>query len=811
MTLFQPGTCRQNRYPSIALWIILPMMASLLAIAGGCSQEQAEHEGEGDTPPTQEIAITEAQPNASAWEKFQHNKDQLDQKYWAQELKAQKYERAFIVLWDAIRKSKDKLAALREISFSELRLGKATQVQHFEFDISKHSYAEGGQVIKGEDWPAYLEQMASEGFKLVQCEFHHQNFWEDDNGRPMSAFSSEFHVSNRSLKMRYILKGNLLVQWSDETDDKGNPLPAVIDASDFYRMERAGRQPYQTYYLPGALSALVSENSPMLVYDLNGDGLSDLMLPNINKKLINSGNFDFDVQSVSPNMPDKMMSGILADFTGDGYPDLLVGGGFQGEKKYIARDVVLTERTPIPMLVLYEGSKGGNFAEIGRAVFRSDLGLERPTSLTAGDVDGDGDLDLWVSQYKQPYREGQLPTPYYDANDGYPSFLLLNDGTGHMFTDATEAAGLAAKRYRRTYGNSLADMDEDGDLDLLVISDFSGVDLYFNDGKGNFSDVTTERLYNRHLFGMSHTFADFNLDGLMDFYVLGMSSTTARRLDAMGLGNPNFQDRNEMRDDMGYGNRMYVADASAHFKQPAFEAQVARSGWSWGCTDLDFDNDGDRDIYITNGHVSRESAVDYCTHFWRDDIYRLDSKEDEDLATVYSKVFDLENRHGYSWNGFEKNHFFVNQAGQGFFNASFLLGGAIVDDSRGVISDDFNGDGLVDLLMITYRYPDDHRIFFLRNEMETRNNWIGIRLQDSPVYGSPMGARIKVHTADGVMPAVISSGDSFLSQHPPVKHFGLGQVGEVEKIEVFWINGMKAVVNNPAVNKYHLIEPDLPG
>ena len=57
-------------------------------------------------------------------------------------------------------------------------------------------------------------------------------------------------------------------------------------------------------------------------------------------------------------------------------------------------------------------------------------------AITAGDVDGDRDLDLWVTQYKPGYRQGQMPTPYYDANDGEPSFLLLNDGRGH-FTDAT--------------------------------------------------------------------------------------------------------------------------------------------------------------------------------------------------------------------------------------------------------------------------------------------------------------------------------------------------------------------------------------
>ena len=108
-----------------------------------------------------------------------------------------------------------------------------------------------------------------------------------------------------------------------------------------------------------------------------------------------------------------------------------------------------------------------------------------------------------------------MPTPYYDANDGYPDTLLLNNGTG-QFTDGTKAAGLLAKQNRRTYSASFADLDGDHDLDLLTVCDFSGIDLYRNDGRGTYTDVTDQWVKQRHGFGMSHAVNDFDGDGAAD-------------------------------------------------------------------------------------------------------------------------------------------------------------------------------------------------------------------------------------------------------------------------------------------------------
>src|SRR6185503_12404655 len=163
---------------------------------------------------------------------------------------------------------------------------------------------------------------------------------------------------------------------------------------------------------------------------------------------------------------------------------------------------------------------------------------------------------------------------------GEPAFLLQNDGKGN-FKDITVEAGLGPKRFRWSYSASFVDLDEDRDMDLMVVSDFSGTDLYSNDGKGKFTDVTEKAIDNRSSFGMSHNFGDFNGDGKMDFYVLGMSSTTARRLTKMGISVDEFKKTQEMMMPMAYGNRMYYGtDEPGIFKSAPNNDMVARTGWA---------------------------------------------------------------------------------------------------------------------------------------------------------------------------------------------------------------------------------------
>ncbi len=718
---------------------------------------------------------------------------ELDQTVWKDEILAQQYERTFIRLWDDLRATDDPFAVLATFKFDKLKIGKPNNPEKLEDGITRWHISKIGQERNMEEWAASLNEYKNQGWHIVQTEWHHRRFEPPAEGPARSSFNVILHVRKKDARHRVIIDGMIHVTWTDRKDGHGNFIPKMIDAGLMDIYERDSFSPFKV----AQILPWWTEHSlhPLLVYDLNGDGLDEIVLAGVNRVYWNKGGMMFSEDLLLATPPPDIRGAVLGDFTGDGWVDILAGG--QGSYP-----------------LLFEGDEQGRFLYPPKEIRATGHTLTNPQCITAGDIDGDGDIDAWVTQYKQLYHLGQMPTPYYDANDGFASYLLINDnGT---FRDGTEEAGLATKRFRRTYSSSFIDLDEDGDLDLLVVSDFSGADVYLNDGEGRFTDVTGEALDEGAAFGMSYTSGDFNLDGRLDLYVVGMTSTTAQRLHQLGLGRIDFPKHQDMRMKMAYGNRLYLGGPGHAFRQSPLSRDVVHAGWSWGAANLDVDLDGDSDIYVTNGHVSRESATDYCSVFWRHDIYTGSSQTDEQINHVFQTSIQDATQRGMSWNGFEHNKLFINQGGKGFVEAAFLMGIALEDDGRAVVATDLDADGRTDLLVVSselFAAPIKlsssvngeafrERLIVLRNIWPKGQHWIGIRLAGQR---SPLGARIIVSSNGRKYLHHVVSGDSFQAQHPAAKVFGLGEHEKVDYIEVRWPGGVIERVENPKVDRYHAL------
>lgn len=744
---------------------------------------------------SQRETILDQQASKAELAALLEERSRFDETVWAQEVEAQKHEETIIKYWDRmLRPEDDKFAVLAEIPFQTITLDAPGDVIELEWGIQQTTFEGEWKTLDQEGWRQFLRDMKTQGYDINAVEFHQNSYDVDPNGNAVSVFSVLLNVIDENKTHRWTVNSKLRIEWTGEVDAEGLYVPGDLIVFDTTILEREGSDAFEHR----TLEPIIRPISHPVVYDQNRDGFSDILLPGHNIVLRNRGDGQFDEYPLflAPGIPPpkNLYTATAADFDGDGNIDLLC----------TALYATTPSSNPPMALILFRGDASGQFSTPGKHVTSPAVALKLPMCATAGDIDGDGDLDVWLAQYKNPYKSGQMPTPFYDANDGHPSYLLLNRGDG-TFDDATEASGLAPKRYRRTFAASFVDLDNDNDLDLLVSSDFAGSDIYFNDGSGHFTDETDAALKESDNFGMGHTFGDYNQDGALDFYVLGMGSTTMRRLNQMGLIRKDRPEYLERRTQMGYGNRMYLAQGKHAFLQPEFRDNVARSGWSWGTTSFDFDSDGDTDVYVANGHVSGTTTKDYCTQFWCHDIYTGDSQSSLVLADFFDETYGSFMADKRSWDGHQKNHLFMNQSGNNFVNVAFLMNAALGDDARSVISDDFNGDGRPDLLVTTSQGKWERALHLYINRWPIQNNWVGVRLRIEKGGPSTIGAVIRVRSTSGEQFAHITTGDSFRAQHAPMKHFGLGSDTSVESIEIRWPDGTTEVIKDPSINTYHIV------
>jgi len=706
----------------------------------------------------------------------------LDQSLWEPEVGAQRHEAIFTRLWDELLKTQDKFKVLAGFPFTTLNIGTVESSEELDLQIRRTKFSSGTLAFSPEKWYELLRKYRSAGYHIEHTEWHHSRFTPAiDDQAAKSQVSMTIHAFHQESSHRVIIRAHLAVDWSSTNDKEGMPAPKIITVNDMEILERHAPPAFKEVFKINGTSKnpLVL---PLHVYDLNGDGLSEIIVGGQNMLIRNKGKGIFEAETFLPGNPAIYDAAVLADFTGDGAVDYVA----VGQKGY-------------PLL--FEGDSEGKFTQAGRRA--ADAHFKQPKSFTAGDIDGDGDLDLFIANYKYAYRQGQWPTPYFDANDGFPAYLLRNDGKGN-FTDITKQSGLAPKRFRRTYSSSLVDLDDDLDMDLVVVSDYAGMDMYLNDGKGHFTDISDDFGGNRHFFGMGHTFADYNMDGKLDLYVIGMSSTTARRLEKMGLRRDDKPKFNQMRQNMGYGNRMFLRNGD-RFSEAPFNDLVARTGWSWGASSFDFDNDGDKDIFVANGHYSGKSTQDYCTTFWRHDIYTEGSKPDFEQDKLFQSVSSALRHADISWNGYEHKVLFMNNGGTDFINIAYLMGAAFEYDGRAVVTDDLDGDGRVDLLTVEFKTQgldkNSYTVHVYSNQLEQAGHWIGVHLQAGPGF-SPIGATIKLTSEKGIQMTRLVTGDSFSSQHPASAHFGLGQSKKIAAMEIQWPNGVVQRIENPKIDQY---------
>ncbi|MHC4229322.1 MAG: CRTAC1 family protein [Planctomycetota bacterium] len=400
--------------------------------------------------------------------------------------------------------------------------------------------------------------------------------------------------------------------------------------------------------------------------------------------------------------------------------------------------------------VLYRNNGDGTFTDVTKKT-----GVVNGSHTGAGacflDMDKDGDLDLYVSSYfdfsYEKHRTGVADGfPVYIGPASFPAapdVLYRNNGDG-TFTDVSKSSGVA-EHVSWGMGMVCGDYDNDGDTDIYVANDGAGNFLFKNDGTGKFEEVglITGVAYDIHGDGqgsMGVDFGDYDNDGLLDFYVTSYQGQLATLYK--NLGDDAFDDVTRLT---GAG-----------------EGTVSNVTWGTGLAD--FDNDGDRDIFVACGHL-------------------LDNVDLFDDRSTY----------------FETNVLLMNNGDGKFVNASKQSGDGmkVKLSSRGAGFDDLDNDGDVDVVILNSRWEPT----ILRNDSPSKGHWLQVRLQGVKTNRDGIGAQVKVVAGDLTLIDEVHSGRGYQSHYGTRLHFGLGASEKVDRIEVRWIGGPVDVFENVAVDR----------
>ena len=423
------------------------------------------------------------------------------------------------------------------------------------------------------------------------------------------------------------------------------------------------------------------------------------------------------------------MGAAAADFDGDGWPDLYV--------------------TNYGRNVLYHNNGNGTFTDV-----TDKAGVAAPNWSTCAvwfDYDNDSKLDLFVSSFVQYSGHGSIfcgdnrvGKRYYCVPRVFkprPSYLFHNDGSG-KFSDVSQVSGIAASP-GKSFGAVATDVNNDGLIDLFVANDTVPNFLFVNKGKGKFEEVgllagVAYSDAGAPRSGMGVDATDYDSDGWQDLFVANIDQ------ELFSL----YQNQKDL----------------TFIDRPGEIGQATRMLSGWGLKFFDYDNDGDADLILANGHP--------------DDMVEVQS-----LTVKYKEPLLM----------------FENVNGK-YKNVSNTSGEAFTKDwpARGLSIGDYDNDGDLDVLIIN----NGEAPILLRNDGGNRNNWLGLQLVATQSNPEAVGAIITWEAGGAKYKRLKTAGGSYLSSHDPREILGVGSASKIDSVEIKWPSGRVDKLSNPPLNKY---------
>lgn len=531
---------------------------------------------------------------------------------------------------------------------------------------------------------------------------------------------------------------------------------------------------------------VVFNGGGVAVIDINNDGLQDLFFAGNmtgDKLYLNKGKMKFkDITQEAGFKSGTWSTAVsVADVNNDGFLDLYVG-------KFILSDPNKRQNH------LYINNGDLTFTEKAAKYGINHNG--HCTAVNFFDYDKDGDMDLYVGNQPFVSRHTKYNKNLKINKIDFTDRLYRNDGG--KFTDVTHEAGIT--NYNFTLSATVGDLNNDGWLDIYVASDYEEPDYYFiNNGNGTFTNQIHTAMRHISNFSMGVDIADMNNDGWMDIYIADMAPADNYRSKANMSGmNPKKFWGLALN---GYHyqymfNTLQLNNGNGTFSEIGHLAGVAQTDWSWATLFADFDNDGDKDLHVSNGQPRDTRNKDYEIErkAFMDSLANAARARGEKPSINSMLLIDMA--------PFEKltNYLFVNNGDLTFEDKAIEWGMPEKTWTQGGAYADLDNDGDIDLILHNMNDP----AFIYENHATNinENHYLKLKLEgDHGQNRLSFGAKAWIYHGDKMQVLEVSPNRGYMSTSDPVLHFGLGEATTVDRLVVQWLDGRQMELKDVSVDQ----------
>ena len=539
---------------------------------------------------------------------------------------------------------------------------------------------------------------------------------------------------------------------------------------------------YQYFYNGGGVA----------IGDLNNDGLDDIYFSgNMTKSklYLNQGNMQFEDITGKAGISEIELSwktGVtMADVNGDGLLDI-----------YQCYSGGLPAKNRMNTLFINQGNDAnGNplFKEMAGQYGLADSSYS--TQAVFFDYDKDNDLDMFLINHNPIIFNtlDEVSAPVVLKAPAPMIKVKLYENVKGEFEDVSDKAGLYNSAFTYGLGAGIADCNNDGWPDIYISNDYSAPDyLYINNRDGTFSDQIKSQIGHTSLYSMGNDIADVNNDGLPDIFTLDMLPEDNRRQKL--LFSPDNYEYYDLRLRLGFHhqdmrNMLQVNNGNGTFSEVGQLSGISNTDWSWAPLFADYNNDGWKDLFVTNGYMRDYTNMDFLK-------FKGDFLRSTDAAAVQENLLGLIRKMPSSN---VNNYIFKNNGDLTFSNKTADWGMNIPSNSNGAAYSDLDNDGDQDLVVNNINQPAF--IYENQSDKQLKHHYLKLKLQGAGQNTQGVGAKVWIYAKNKQQYLEQMPTRGFQSSVSPILHFGLGRDTTIDSLRIVWLSGKQEVIKNIKPNR----------